>query len=460
MGLLDRFTGMTPEENEGLLGMAAQMLAAGGPSRQPTSFGQGLGAGLQGFSQAKSEAERRRLEREQAALQAKLMGFKVKDAESDLQNQELARQRAAGLQQFYKDYAGRQGGAEGQGGAAPMLPLSSLPQQSKPGLQQPAGGVGGQKSSIFDERLAMAQALRAQGYAAEADAQEAQALKFQPKVKDWKQVKVNGQVLYAPLFEDGSPGQPMPYEAAVELDRANTGGSTELYNPITGNTVRSMKNTADPNAILSAQTAIRGQNMVDARAREANQTSKAPPGYRFMPDGSLQAIRGGPADLKASKEGVQRTQDANDVLSILNEAEPLLKTSTSSYIGAGADQVMRAFGSSTTGGEAAAQLKVLQGQLVAKMPKMSGPQSDKDVQLYREMAGQIGDPTLPESTRQAAANTIRSLNEKYLGLKPGSSRPAKPEGPASPRAPMKGQVVEGFKFKGGDPADRNNWERQ
>jgi len=100
-------------------------------------------------------------------------------------------------------------------------------------------------------------------------------------------------------------------------------------------------------------------------------------------------------------------------LSILKEAEPLLEKSTASYIGTGADIAARAVGYGTEGANAAAQLKALQGNLVSKMPKMSGPQSDKDVQLYKEMAGQIGDSTLPISTRKAAMDTIYKINAKY-----------------------------------------------
>lgn len=143
--------------------------------------------------------------------------------------------------------------------------------------------------------------------------------------------------------------------------------------------------------------------------------AKAPPtGYRSLPNGSLQAIPGGPADPAASKEGLQQTKDTQDVFSILDQARPLMDTATGSYAGAAADQVARAFGVSTEGAQSAAQLKALQGALVSKMPKMSGPQSDKDVQLYREMAGQIGDPTIPIDQRKAAMKTVEDLNMKYL----------------------------------------------
>lgn len=46
---------------------------------------------------------------------------------------------------------------------------------------------------------------------------------------------------------------------------------------------------------LSASTAIRGQNMTDARSREANASGRAPVGYRWTADGAaLEPIPGGP----------------------------------------------------------------------------------------------------------------------------------------------------------------------
>ena len=146
---------------------------------------------------------------------------------------------------------------------------------------------------------------------------------------------------------------------------------------------------------------------------------KPPSGYRWAADGTLEAIPGGPAAGKVGGTDA-KVNDAKHVLAILDMADPLLKVATGSYAGAAADQVARAVGVSTKGAEAAAQLKSLQGALISKMPKMSGPQSDKDVQLYREMAGQIGDSTLPAPTRRAAMQTIRTLNEKYAGGAPAN----------------------------------------
>lgn len=54
---------------------------------------------------------------------------------------------------------------------------------------------------------------------------------------------------------------------------------------------------------------MRGQNQVDARARDAAAAGgKPPPGYRFTPDGNLEAIPGGPADIKAGELGAKRAK--------------------------------------------------------------------------------------------------------------------------------------------------------
>lgn len=124
-----------------------------------------------------------------------------------------------------------------------------------------------------------------------------------------------------------------------------------------------------------------------------------------------------------------RARDANTAIGLLDEAERILPTATGSTAGAAADRAAALFGRSTSGAQSTAQLKTIAGQLVSRMPRMEGPQSDKDVQLYKDMAGNLADDTLPVETRQAAAQQIRRLQEKY----------ANPQQPAAaPRAPAQG----------------------
>lgn len=133
-----------------------------------------------------------------------------------------------------------------------------------------------------------------------------------------------------------------------------------------------------------------------------------------------QAVGMTPFNAQTSGSGagspVARTRDANDAVNIVLKAAPLVRQSTNSGVGAAVDWTAGLFGASPKGADVAAQLKVLGGQLVSKMPKMSGPQSDKDVMLYKEMAGRLGDPTVPASQKEAALQTIYDINAKYAGL--------------------------------------------
>ncbi|MCL8261836.1 hypothetical protein [Acinetobacter baumannii] len=117
--------------------------------------------------------------------------------------------------------------------------------------------------------------------------------------------------------------------------------------------------------------------------------------------------------VASQNEERQRTRKVN---AVLDEIQGILPQATASYIGRGADLLARGVGLATPGDIATGKLGTLGGQLVALMPKMSGPQSDKDVAMYKQMAGQLDDPTVPLQVRQAALETIRSLNNKYAEM--------------------------------------------
>ncbi|MBJ8424576.1 hypothetical protein [Acinetobacter bereziniae] len=121
----------------------------------------------------------------------------------------------------------------------------------------------------------------------------------------------------------------------------------------------------------------------------------------------------------SQKEEAQRIERVDAVLPMI---EDLIPKSTNSYVGRGLDYLVRGFGGANNGDIVTDQLKTLSGQLVALMPKMSGPQSDKDVAMYKEMAGNLSDPTKNKESRLAALNTIRQLNEKYKNLNQQKSK--------------------------------------
>lgn len=121
------------------------------------------------------------------------------------------------------------------------------------------------------------------------------------------------------------------------------------------------------------------------------------------------------AQADRNKTMATRERDANTALELLDQAERLLPAATGSLAGAVYDRGLGIIGRSTEGAQATAGLKAIAGQLTSKMPRMEGPQSDKDVQLYKEMAGDLANDTLPIATRQAALRQIRALQQKYAG---------------------------------------------
>lgn len=222
--------------------------------------------------------------------------------------------------------------------------------------------------------------------------------------------------------EYGDPVQTgqMPWKAPEKLD---LGGQVQMYDPVTGEVTGKFGKSMTPgeassNAVAWANNRLSGERLAFDKTQVGPAgTNKAPAGYRWKQDGSLEPIPGGPQDLKTGSQSAKQA-DAKDVLSLLDMAEPLVKKATGSYAGAGADMAANVFGFSTEGANAASQLQALEGMLVSKMPKMSGPQSDKDVLLYKQMAGQIGDPTVPATRKMAAMQTIRQINERYAGIEP------------------------------------------
>ena len=112
---------------------------------------------------------------------------------------------------------------------------------------------------------------------------------------------------------------------------------------------------------------------------------------------------------QTQEKDIQAERDYQGASDAIREALPLMAKSTASGIGKTYDDVMAYFGNSTEGADAAAALDVIGGRLVSMQPKMSGPQSDKDVLLYQKMAGNVADSTKPISQRLNALRSMKAL---------------------------------------------------
>ena len=65
-------------------------------------------------------------------------------------------------------------------------------------------------------------------------------------------------------------------------------------------------------------------------------------------------------------------------------------------------------------------------------------------------------PTSPALDALAAQGVLAEVPKGAPGLRTGGATGSFD----ATRAPMKGQVVQGYMFNGGDPGDQSNWEKQ
>jgi hypothetical protein len=162
------------------------------------------------------------------------------------------------------------------------------------------------------------------------------------------------------------------------------------------------------------------------------------------------------ADARAASDrqaGKTKKSDASsEMLTQIQRARTLLGYGpTESKVGSMIDSTLGAVGVSTQGNDYATALESLSGWLTMNTPRMEGPQSNIDQDLYKTMAGKVGDRTVPVSARLKALDEVERIQRKYAGV------PEQPK--ATPPVPMKGMVRNGYKFKGGDPANPSSWEK-
>jgi len=160
-----------------------------------------------------------------------------------------------------------------------------------------------------------------------------------------------------------------------------------------------------------------GQGYARFNARTGQMENMPLNGQAVLPAAQTPQLQ---SDIAAAKFGgeasAKREFNMAGAPDIVNEARSILTGKvkpTGSGLGTIADVAGAMVGVSPSGAAQADQLRAIGGQLVAKMPRMEGPQSDRDVQLYTQMAGQIGDSTIPVSRRLEALKTVEGIITKY-----------------------------------------------
>lgn len=274
MGLLDQFSNLNEEQTQGLLAAAAQMLQQSGPSRTPTGLGQILGGGMMAYQDGSAASRKRKLEEDAAKQSGLLRGLQIQEAQGGLADHGRARQQADDLRQFYiQQRLGKAPNAAPDAAVAPQM-ASAMPggsdspkiggpdwmQAFQAGQLAPAPSAPQQaaQGDPYSQRMATAQQLRGNGFHAEADAQEAAALKFKPKFETKPQVVrgPDGKPMLVQTADDGTVrALPGGYGVAEKMEFRDAGGKLLGLDAYSGTELASIRKTQSPDSIATDQRA-------------------------------------------------------------------------------------------------------------------------------------------------------------------------------------------------------------
>ena len=152
------------------------------------------------------------------------------------------------------------------------------------------------------------------------------------------------------------------------------------------------------------QQKLNNQIAADAAAAEIQRKKE----MRLAEEKPGAAAKGEQAATDVKNQGF-----ADRTYGLMQQIDKEIRKSTGSSIGAGADTVAAAIGSSTEGSKAIARLNVLSYGILSNIPRFEGPQSDIDVQMYKQAAGDFNNRTLPIEDRLAALGALNTILQRY-----------------------------------------------
>ncbi len=227
-----------------------------------------------------------------------------------------------------------------------------------------------------------------------------------------------------PKYDEQNRGGVINQGTINQITGERTAGVGPANNPVP---------TADPNSVLSSETARRGQNIVDNRARETNDINREALQSQIVegPNGPMVvnkattlarpvATLDGQPLLNKDSTVAKDARVAKTITGQIAEARAALQEATSSGIGAMVDKGLGVAGISTKSGDAAAKLDTIGAWMTSNVPRFEGPQSNKDTETYQIMAGNVADRTKPMSQRAAALDALETFMAEKLG-KPGTA---------------------------------------
>jgi len=268
------------------------------------------------------------------------------------------------------------------------------------------------------------------------------------------------QILSNRFNQDGAGPSFSDYATAIQKSAYGTPtGAQEVADANVGNTMKTMTTMAtlqrlqngggaggsvfaqklalinqDPatmNLPDAQKLALAGQNLGTGNYYGNNGVQPMPGGLNTITQNKYaekQGVLGAEQQSELNKKGLM----AGSMLSLINDARTYLPYATGSTAGAGRVGVQKFFGVSNEETQANSQLDAIGGAMVSNVPRMEGPQSDRDTVLYREQAGKIADRTVPVQDRLAALDVIEAIAKRqasygnFIGDQVLGAQPSQP----------------------------------
>lgn len=252
----------------------------------------------------------------------------------------------------------------------------------------------------------------------------------------------------------------LPRSEALAATSGNAGtnaayptlGNANITDEVRGLILADAAKNGIANPTIRMNTAVPGQTLGLAGAQIGVAPSKAE---------ETAAIRTATANADRAAANTEKSSQFQTFKQQLGLAKQYLRDGpTESSVGALIDSGLGSIGLSTQGANLAAQLDALSGWMMQNIPKAPGAQSDAELRDYKTAAGMVGDRTKPVAQRLAALNTVETIVAQWEAKSGGGNQTEMPPSAVPARPPMRGQVVDGYKFKGGNPADPASWEKQ
>ena len=411
MGLLDNIF----NTEGGRLGLG--LLAAGSARSDGAGFGQRLGEAVGSLDNwKKQQAQQMRAEEESKQMQA-YRAMQMQEMQSRAEQQKMAQEQATtDMGAVRSAFTPMSGGAAMSNGQGPTLAN--------------AGNIG--QTPQFDPRQFLAQnpqaSLGALKQAMELNSNINPAKKFGFHTVDGNLVRTDDTGGASSVFSAGpkpaDPNKPFTLGANGEF-LPNTAYQEYEFKKASNSAPKMSVNTSDPTAMAKA-----GMDFQDKFRGATKDSFSRAQAFEAMTEASKNPSAKGDLTM------VYSMVKALDPTSVVREGEISLLNANRSIPDSIKGYAQRlATGQSLLPKERDDMLKQAQSLIETDYRR-----SRNDIKAYRDNASRLTlDPEL-------------YAPDPYASYEQSKAKPSS--------GPMKGQVVQGYKFKGGNPADQANWEKQ